>query len=106
MRLAAGAMRHAMNAGRTLVIKRPQAGAETDGGLTAAVPLRIDGQATGVIAVFRLLEQKAGLDPTDLELFDVLSRQAAMALYTTAYRSLRPTVRPPDGTGVPSDQHH
>ena len=103
MRLATGAMRHAMNAGRTLVIKRAQPGVETDGGLTAAIPLKIDGQATGVIAIFRLLEQKAGLDPTDLELFEVLSRQAAMALYTTAYRSLRPTVRPPVGAEVPSE---
>ncbi len=69
--------------------------AERDGGLTAAVPLKIDRQVTGVIAIFRLLEQKPGLDPTDHELFDVLSHQAAMALYSTAFRSLRPTVRPP-----------
>ncbi|MGH7437301.1 MAG: GAF domain-containing protein [Polyangiaceae bacterium] len=103
MRLAGGAMRHAMSSGRTLVIKRREIGGETDGGLTAAIPLRIESQATGVIAVFRLLEQKAGLDPTDLELFEVLSRQAAMALYTTAYRSLRPTVRPPVGDGAPSE---
>jgi hypothetical protein len=106
MRLAGGAMRNAMNAGRTLVIKRRQPGLETDGGLTAAVPLKIEGQPTGVIAIFRLLEQKAELDPTDLELFEVLSRQAAMALYTTAYRSLRPTVRPPVGAEVPTDHHH
>jgi hypothetical protein len=96
LRLATGALRYAMQSGKTLVARGRRATAESpDGGLTAAVPLKIDTQVTGVVAIFRLLEQKAGLDPTDHELFEVLSRQAAMALYSTAYRSLRPTVRPP-----------
>ncbi len=95
LRSAAGALRHAMTSGRTLVARGRAVADAADGGLTAAVPLKIEGQATGVVAIFRLLEQKAGLDPTDHELFEVLSRQAAMALYSTAFRSLRPTVRPP-----------
>lgn len=93
--LASGAIRHVVTSGNTLVATPRRGVAERDGGLTAAVPLRIERQVTGVVAIFRLLEQKAGLDPTDHELFDVLSRQAAMALYSTAFRSLRPTVRPP-----------
>jgi hypothetical protein len=94
--LASGALRHVMKSGQTLITKARRRGAEgLDGGLTAAVPLKIERQVTGVVAIFRLLEQKPGLDPTDHELFDVLSRQAAMALYSTAFRSLRPTVRPP-----------
>jgi hypothetical protein len=96
LRLATGALRYAAQSGKTLVAKGRRATAESpDGGLTAAVPLKIDTQVTGVVAIFRLLEQKSGLDPTDHELFEVLSRQAAMALYSTAFRSLRPTVRPP-----------
>lgn len=93
--LATGALRHTMLTGKTLVASARRGALERDGGLTAAVPLKIDRQVTGVVAIFRLLEQKPGLDPTDHELFDVLSRQAAMALYSTAFRSLRPTVRPP-----------
>jgi hypothetical protein len=96
LRLATGALRYAAQSGKTLVAKARRATAESpDGGLTAAVPLKIDTQVTGVVAIFRLLEQKPGLDPTDHELFEVLSRQAAMALHSTAFRSLRPTVRPP-----------
>jgi hypothetical protein len=96
LRLATGALRYAIQSGKTLVARARRATAESaDGGLTAAIPLKIESQVTGVVAIFRLLEQKAGLDPTDHELFEVLSRQAAMALYSTAYRSLRPTVRPP-----------
>ena len=51
--------------------------------LTACVPLCLAGRPTGVLAIFRLLPQKAGLGPLDRELFDLLSDQAAMALYCT-----------------------
>jgi hypothetical protein len=67
---------------------------DADGGLTAVIPLLAQGCVTGVVAIFRLLEQKGRLDPTDYELFDVLSHQGAIALQSAAFRSLRPTVRP------------
>lgn len=89
--LASGALRRAMKSGHTIVPKDRLDGS----GLTVAVPLKIESQVTGVVAIFRLLEQKPALDATDHELFELLSRQAAMALYSTAFRSLRPTVRPP-----------
>jgi hypothetical protein len=96
LRLASTALRHAMHLGKTVVANDKRASADgADGGLTAAVPLKIDRQVTGIVAIFRLLEQKAGLDPTDHDLFEILSRQAAMALHSTACGSLRPTVRPP-----------
>jgi hypothetical protein len=96
MRCALGQLRHAMRSGQTL-IANARRGSRDDrfGGLTAAVPLKVDSNVTGVVAIFRLLEQKAALDPTDHELFEVLSRQAAMALHSAAFRSLRPTARPP-----------
>lgn len=56
--------------------KLPQ---ETD--LTACVALKIDRNVTGAIAVFRLLQQKKGLDALDHELFDLLATHAATALY-------------------------
>ena len=52
-------------------------------GLTACVPLVLDGEVTGVIAVFRLLGQKQGLEAIDLQLFDLLASHAATALYAS-----------------------
>lgn len=49
--------------------------------LTTCVPLKIEGRVSGVIAVFKLLEQKQGLEPLDLELLDLLGNQAAIALH-------------------------
>jgi nitrate/nitrite-specific signal transduction histidine kinase len=49
--------------------------------LTACLPLKVDGRVTGVIAVFRLLNQKPGLKALDYELFDLLATHAAIALY-------------------------
>jgi hypothetical protein len=99
LRLASAAIRHAVRAGRTFVPSSTRASADsTNGGLTAVVPLKIERQVTGAVAIFRLLEQKAALDPTDHDLFEILSRQAALALHSTACGSLRPTVRPPTGS--------
>ena len=63
--------------------------------ITAVVPLKMDSTLFGVVAVFRLLEQKPALDSLDHELFELLSRQAAVAIFSAAFRSLMPTVRPP-----------
>ncbi len=52
--------------------------------LTACVPLKIGERVTGAVALFRLLHQKPGLEPLDLELFDLLVCQAGTALYRAA----------------------
>jgi hypothetical protein len=49
--------------------------------LTACIPLKLSGKVIGVIAVFRLLPQKPGLEHLDRELFDLLATHAATALY-------------------------
>lgn len=54
------------------------------GDLTACIPLKIDGAVTGFIVIRRLLSHKAGLEPLDLELFDLLGTHAAMALYASS----------------------
>jgi len=57
--------------------KRPQ-----EALLSAAIPLKLDGEVTGVVAVFRLLPQKAGIfDSLDYELFDLLADQAGPSLF-------------------------
>ena len=51
--------------------------------LTACIPLKLDDTVIGVIAVFRLLPQKSGFEPIDMEMFDLLGSHAATALYCT-----------------------
>ena len=51
--------------------------------LTACIPLKLDDKVVGVIGIFRLLQQKQGLEDLDFELFDLLGSHAASALYCT-----------------------
>jgi hypothetical protein len=62
---------------------RDTAASREEANLTACVPLKLNDKVTGAIAVFRLLQQKAGLETLDHELFDLLASHAAMALYCT-----------------------
>jgi GAF domain-containing protein len=48
--------------------------------LTAAVPLKVDGETWGLLALYELLPQKLGLDASDYELLDLISAQAGIAL--------------------------
>lgn len=52
-----------------------------DASVTACVPMKVDGKVTGVITVFSLLPQKSELESMDMELFELLSTHAAVALY-------------------------
>ena len=54
-----------------------------EAGLTASVPLVLESRVTGAITVFNLLGQKPGLEPVDLQLFDLLASHAATALHCT-----------------------
>lgn len=54
-----------------------------DEDLTACIALKVDGKVTGAIAVFRLLQQKAGLEAIDHEIFDLLATHSATALYAS-----------------------
>ncbi len=62
--------------------------ADPDAALTACVPLIIDGEVMGVIAIFSLLGQKPGLEPIDFEIFDLLANQAATALHAARLHAL------------------
>jgi RNA binding exosome subunit len=59
------------------------AGSGSQEHLTACIPLKLDDNVVGVIGIFRLLPQKNGFEPIDLELFDLLASHAATALYCT-----------------------
>ncbi len=65
-------------------------------GMTACVPLKVDGRVTGAIAIFRLLPQKHdGLEALDEELLGLLASQAGIALYcTTLHRVVAEQRRP------------
>ena len=65
---------------------RPEGGsAERDGddAITACIPMKIGQRVLGVIAIFRLLPHKGGLNSVDLDLLDLLSTHAAIALLFT-----------------------
>ncbi len=83
-----GAISKAITAGERFVASGENQDdlAAPEAGLTACVPLILDGQVTGVIAVFRLLGQKQGLEDIDLQLFDLLASHAATALYSSRNR--------------------
>ena len=51
------------------------------------VPLRRDDRVVGMIAIFRLLPQKAQLDATDRELFSLLSTHVPVAMHYTGLRA-------------------
>ena len=54
--------------------------------LTACVPLAVDGDVIGVLALYRLLEHKGRLEPSDRELLELLGTHAGTALYATRLR--------------------
>src|SRR5262249_53446882 len=61
----------------------PKAVLPEERNLSACIPLVLDGRVIGEIAIFRLLSQKEGFTEFDEELFELLSRQAASALFCT-----------------------
>jgi hypothetical protein len=77
-------VREALTLGRTCVA--------TGGSVVACVPLVRDERVTGAIVLFGLLPQKAGLEPADHELFDLLSTHAALALHQAEVRAQGPAV--------------
>lgn len=58
--------------------------------LSACIPLKLQGEITGVIALFRLLPQKiSGYESLDHEVFDLLGTHAATALYCSALHTAK-----------------
>ncbi len=51
--------------------------------LSAVVPLRLQEEVNGAIAIFKLLTQKTGIQDLDRELFDLLASNAGIALHCT-----------------------
>lgn len=58
------------------------------GEVAACIPLRLAGSVYGVVVIYSLLPQKPGFVPLDGELFELLGRHAAMALYTARLHAL------------------
>jgi len=52
----------------------------TDDPVTALVPILVEGSASAVIVLFRLFPHKAGIEPVDREICDVLSHCAGRAI--------------------------
>ena len=88
---AAGVLQEVVATGQRYVVESGDGKAlEKNSGLTACVPLILDSNVIGAIAVFRLLDQKEKtLTPLDFELFDLLATHAASALYCSERASAR-----------------
>jgi GAF domain-containing protein len=78
---------------------RPEGGSpdhDGDDAITACIPMKVGQRVLGVIAIFRLLPHKGGLNAVDLDLLDLLSTHAAIALlFTRLYEEMD------DPIGVP-----
>ena len=82
--IGSGVVGHVAHSGERYVVSEADArpfGREEH--LTACIPLKLDDKVIGVIGIFRLLQQKQGLEPLDFELFDLLCSHAATALFCT-----------------------
>ena len=88
---ATGALQEIVKTGHRYVVNSSDGkAAGENSGLTACVPLVLDGRVIGAIAVFRLLDQKQSrLAPLDFELFDLLATHAAAALYCSERASAK-----------------
>ena len=68
---------------RFIAGQSPLLPAGREAGLNACIPLKLDDRVIGAIGIFSLLAQKEGLEPVDLEMFDLLATHGATALYCT-----------------------
>lgn len=57
--------------------------------MTACIPLRLDDEVVGAIVIFRLLQQKTGLEEADFELMNLLATHVATALYCARLNAKR-----------------
>jgi GAF domain-containing protein len=55
----------------------------------AFIPIRSANETIGVLAILRLLPQKVAFDGADMDLFKLLSNEAAQPLFGPATRSQR-----------------
>ena len=60
--------------------------------LTAVVPLKVDGNLIGALAVFRLRPQKGALSANDRDLFELLASHGAVALHNSSRAAARKPV--------------
>jgi len=66
----------------------PKARSDLEVGLPlAAIPLNIKGRTVGVIVLYKLLSQKAGFTPTDMQILELLATDAATALVSARLNS-------------------
>ena len=67
----------------TAEVADPAAGVAAGSAPIVAIPLRVEDERVGVIAVYRLLQQKTGFTALDHELFTLLAGHAATAIFAS-----------------------
>lgn len=89
--LGAGTIGRAALSGELHIAEKPAGDLVGDADrVLACIPLKLGGRVTGLIAIFSLLGQKAGIEPLDRELFDLLATHAATALHCTSLYAAEP----------------
>jgi len=85
-----GLIGQALRSGQTYVggLEPVEGRSEGEEHLTACIPLCVEEQPLGVIAIFRLLSHKLEIEDVDRELFELLAAQASVAIYCTRLHSL------------------
>jgi hypothetical protein len=76
-----GAIGAAVRSGEPLVLDASHPRGPGEEELSAVIPLRLQEDVNGAIAIFKLLTQKTGIEHLDRELFDLLASNAGMALH-------------------------
>ena len=84
LRVGEGVIGRVAASGRLYVAGRDAEPDARHGDLTACIPLQVEGRVVGVIAIWRLLGHKPGLDARDQSMFDLLSAHAGLALHLRA----------------------
>jgi len=54
------------------------------GKIQVFIPIRVANTTIAILAILRLLPQKSGFDPSDIELFNFLSNEAAHSLFRSS----------------------
>lgn len=73
------------SAGRVFVAQQDdQPLIPVEDGMTACIPLKVEGRLVGAVAVYSLLAQKSRYTDVDFEMFELLATHAATALHASA----------------------
>ena len=79
-------IRAALKDGETWIASETELASLGETAAKAVIPLKVDDEIIGVLAIYKLLTQKDGFSQIDEEIFNLLGEHAAMAISTAVLR--------------------